>query len=96
MRKHVADPTPTVTFKNPTPEQAFLAKNNDREHTTRQLQPAWHLLHSHRDICSVGRLPRRALGSSSFSLPVVECALAEMEGRSTGATLGGLGRRAGA
>jgi len=38
------------------------------------------------------------LGSSSFSLPTVERALAEMEGASTGGTLGGLGlgKRAGA
>jgi dynein light intermediate chain 1 len=35
------------------------------------------------------------LGSSSFSLPAVERALAEMEGASSGTTLG-MGRRAGA
>jgi hypothetical protein len=79
----------------PTPEQDFLSKNYD-ENARR----------ADRDPRGIFRTPTDAsaapaaglvgpLGSSSFSLPTVERALAEMEG-SSGATLGGLGRRAGA
>ncbi|KAN0140374.1 Dynein light intermediate chain (DLIC) domain containing protein [Lactarius tabidus] len=88
-------PTPLPPLNNPTPEQDFLSKNYD-ENARR----------ADRDPRGIFRTPTDAsaapaaglvgpLGSSSFSLPTVERALAEMEG-SSGATLGGLGRRAGA
>jgi dynein light intermediate chain 1 len=91
-------PTPLPPLNNPTPEQAFLAKNYD-ENARR----------ADRDPRGIFRTPTDAsappsaglvgpLGSSSFSLPTVERALAEMEGSGAGASLGGLGlgRRAGA
>ncbi|KAF8261673.1 dynein 1 light intermediate chain [Lactarius quietus] len=88
-------PTPLPPLNNPTPEQAFLSKNYD-ENARR----------ADRDPRGIFRTPNDAsapptaglvgpLGSSSFSLPTVERALAEMEGSSGGATLG-LGRRSGA
>ena len=81
-------PSPLPPLNNPTPEQAFLAKNYD-ENARR----------ADRDPRGIFRTPTDAsaapaaglvgpLGASSFSLPTVERALAEMEG--------GLGRRAGA
>ncbi|KAH9036025.1 dynein light intermediate chain-domain-containing protein [Lactarius deliciosus] len=91
-------PTPLPPLNNPTPEQAFLAKNYD-ENARR----------ADRDPRGIFRTPTDAsappaaglvgpLGSSSFSLPTVERALAEMEGSSAGTSLGGLGlgKRAGA
>jgi len=88
-------PTPLPPLNNPTPEQAFLSKNYD-ENARR----------ADRDPRGIFRTPTDAsapapgivgpLGSSSFSLPTVERALAEMEGASAGATLGGGLRRAGA
>jgi hypothetical protein len=88
-------PAPLPPLNNPTPEQAFLLKNYD-ENARR----------ADRDPRGIFRTPTDAsappaaglvgpLGSSSFSLPTVERALAEMEGASSGATLGGGLRRAG-
>ncbi|KAF8258590.1 hypothetical protein EI94DRAFT_1774165 [Lactarius quietus] len=85
---------PTPALNNPTPEQAFLSKNYD-ENARR----------ADRDPRGIFRTPNDAsapptaglvgpLGSSSFSLPTVERALAEMEGSSGGATLGSADARA--
>jgi dynein light intermediate chain 1 len=82
-------PAPFPPLNNPTPEQAFLLKNYD-ENARR----------ADRDPRSIFRTPTDAsappaaglvgpLGLSSFSLPTVERALAEMEGSSSGATPGG-------
>ncbi|KAH9983550.1 DLIC-domain-containing protein [Russula compacta] len=93
-------PTPLPPFNNPTPEQAFLAKNYD-ENARRADRDPRGMFRSPVDASA----PPAAglvgpLGSSSFSLPAVERALAEMEGGGgSGVTLGagmGLGRRAGA
>ncbi|KAI9457300.1 dynein light intermediate chain-domain-containing protein [Russula earlei] len=92
-------PTPLPQFNNPTPEQAFLAKNYD-ENTRRADRDPRGMFRSPVDTSA----PPTAglvgpLGSTSFSLPTVERALAEMEGGSTGTTLGvgmGFSKRAGA
>ena len=74
-------PNPLPPLNNPTPEQAFLTKNYD-ENARR----------ADRDPRGIFRTPTDAsaapaaglvgpLGASSFSLPTVERALAEMEGR---------------
>jgi len=88
-------PTPLPSFNNPTPEQAFLSKNYD-ENARRADRDPRGMFRSPVDATA----PPAAglvgpLGSSSFSLPAVERALAEMEGGSSSTTLG-VGRRAGA
>ncbi|KAN0140383.1 hypothetical protein V8E53_001592 [Lactarius tabidus] len=91
--KHTANPAPTS--QQPHTRTRFPLQELRRE-----------LRRADRDPRGIFRTPTDAsaapaaglvgpLGSSSFSLPTVERALAEMEG-SSGATLGGLGRRAGA
>ena len=88
-------PTLLPPINNPSPEQAILTKNYD-ENARR----------ADRDPRSIFRTPTDAsapraaglvepLGSSSFSLPTVERALAKMEASSMEVTLGGL-RRGGA
>jgi dynein light intermediate chain 1 len=73
-------PTPLPPFNNPTPEQAFLAKNYD-ENARRADRDPRGIFRSPVDPSA----PPAAglvgpLGSSTFSLPAVERALAEMEG----------------
>ena len=90
LSKHM-QPMPLPPLNNPTPEQAFLAKNYDEN--------ARHADHDPRGIFltpTVASAPPAArlvgaLGLSSFSLPTAKRVLAEMEGRS----MGGL-RRGGA
>ncbi|KAH9967043.1 dynein light intermediate chain-domain-containing protein [Lactifluus volemus] len=98
-------PNSLLPLNNPTPEQAFLAKNYD-ENARRADRDPRGIFRSPVDPSA----PPAAglvgpLGSSSFSLPTVERALAEMEGGggsgggSGAATLSagvGLGRRSGA
>jgi dynein light intermediate chain 1, cytosolic len=95
-----SQPTPLPPLNNPTPEQAFLSKNYDES-----------ARRADRDPRGIFRSPVDAsappaaglvgpLSSSSFSLPTVERALAEMESGGSGATTlsagMSLGKRAGA
>jgi len=86
-------PTPLPPLNNPTPEQAFLAKNYDENARRADRDPRGAFLRSPVDASA----PPAAglvgpLGPSSFSLPTVERALAEMEGSGMGTTLG-VGKR---
>jgi len=87
-------PTPLPPFNNPTPEQAFLAKNYDENARRTDRDPRG----AFRSPVEASAPPAAGLvgplGSSSFSLPTVERALAEMEGIGTGTTLG-VGKRGG-
>ncbi|KAH9988414.1 dynein light intermediate chain-domain-containing protein [Russula vinacea] len=87
-------PTPLPPFNNPTPEQAFLAKNYD-ENARRADRDPRGIFRSPVDssVPTAGLVG--PLGSSTFSLPAVERALAEMEGSGSGGGGGGGGRRAG-
>ncbi|KAN0140389.1 hypothetical protein V8E53_001598 [Lactarius tabidus] len=82
-------PTPLLTLNKPTPEQAFLAKNYDENAQSADRDPRGNF------FCTPTDASAGPLRSSSFPLPTVERALAETEGRSTGATLGGPERRVG-
>ena len=67
------DPAPTPN--NPTPDQAFFAKNYDENAPTANLAVSSALPQTH---------PHRSLqGASSYSLATVERALAEIEGSNT-------------
>lgn len=84
-------PAPLPPLNNPTPEQAFLAKNYD-ENARRADRDPRGIFRTPTDASAPAAGLVGPLGSSSFSLPTVERALAEMEGN----TVGGLGKRAGA
>ena len=88
IREHSADPA--LTHNNPTPEQAFLVKNYDKN-ARREDRNRRGIVRTSTNVSAppVAGLVG-PLGSSSFSLPMVERALAEIEGSSTGATLRGL------
>jgi len=90
-------PTPLPPLNNPTPEQAFLAKNYDENARRADRDPRGIFLTPTDASAAPPTGLVGPLGSSSFSLPTVERAMAEMEGSGgTGASLGGLslGRRA--
>lgn len=80
-----APPLPPIT--NPTPEQAFLAKNYD-ENSKKPNQDPRTAFRSPTENAAAGIVG--PLGSSSFNLPTVERALTEME-----AGMGGAGAGAG-
>ncbi|KAI0258485.1 dynein light intermediate chain-domain-containing protein [Gloeopeniophorella convolvens] len=69
-------PPPLPPLNNPTPEQAFLAKNYD-ENARRADRDPRGIFRSPTDAPAAGLVG--PLGASSFSLPTVERALAEME-----------------
>ncbi|TFY82754.1 hypothetical protein EWM64_g1248 [Hericium alpestre] len=77
-----AKPPPLPPFNNPTPEQAFLAKNYDENSKKGDRDPRG-MFRNPTETSTAGIVG--PLGSSSFSLPNVERALSEMEG---GAGLG--------
>jgi len=85
----------STAWNSRTPEQAFLAKNygENARHADRDPRGIFRTLNA--SVPPAASLVN-PLGSSSFSLPTVERALAEMEGASSGATLGDGLRRAGA
>ncbi|KAF9480672.1 dynein 1 light intermediate chain [Pholiota conissans] len=70
-------PPPLPPFNNPTPEQAFLAKNYDEKKSDRDPRGAFR---NPQDFAGGGAAGIVGpMGSSSFSLPNVERALTEME-----------------
>ncbi|KAF8204656.1 dynein 1 light intermediate chain [Pholiota molesta] len=70
-------PPPLPPFNNPTPEQAFLAKNYDEKKSDRDPRGAFR---NPQDFVGGGTAGIVGpMGSSSFSLPNVERALTEME-----------------
>jgi dynein light intermediate chain 1, cytosolic len=69
-------PTPLPPISNPTPEQAFLAKNYD-ENSKKPLDPRSAFRNPADENTTAGIVG--PLGSSSFNLPNVERALTEME-----------------
>ncbi|KAA1473378.1 dynein 1 light intermediate chain [Dentipellis sp. KUC8613] len=77
-----AKPPPLPPFNNPTPEQAFLAKNYDENSKKPDRDPRG-AFRNPAETTGAGIVG--PLGSSSFNLPNVERALSEMEG---GAGLG--------
>ncbi|KAI0065700.1 hypothetical protein BV25DRAFT_1879543 [Artomyces pyxidatus] len=70
-------PTPLPPVNNPTPEQAFLAKNYD-ENSRRTDRDPRGIFRTPTETSTAGLVG--PLGSSSFALPNVERALTEMEG----------------
>ncbi|PPQ79491.1 hypothetical protein CVT25_003373 [Psilocybe cyanescens] len=78
-------PPPLPPFNNPTPEQAFLAKNYDENSKKGDRDPRG-AFRNPQDFAGAAAGIVGPLGSSSFSLPNVERALTEME---TG--MGGVG-----
>ncbi|KAH9482492.1 Cytoplasmic dynein 1 light intermediate chain 2 [Psilocybe cubensis] len=78
-------PPPLPPFNNPTPEQAFLAKNYDENSKKGDRDPRG-AFRNPQDFAGAAAGIVGPLGSSSFSLPNVERALSEME---TG--VGGIG-----
>ncbi|KAH9833682.1 dynein light intermediate chain-domain-containing protein [Rhodofomes roseus] len=72
-----AKPPPLPPFNNPTPEQAFLARNYDENSKKPDRDPRGAFRNPNENIAAgiVG-----PMGSSSFTLPNVERALTEMEG----------------
>ena len=77
-------PIPLVTLNSPTPEQAFLAKNHNKNARCVDRDPRG-ILRIHKCV-SAGLVG--PLDSSSFPLPTVERKLAEMNGSGTCAALG--------
>ncbi|GBE79865.1 DLIC-domain-containing protein [Sparassis latifolia] len=77
-----AKPPPLPPFNNPTPEQAFLAKNYDENSKKPDRDPRGAFRNPNESVAAgiVG-----PMGSSSFNLPNVERALTEMEGGVGGA-----------
>jgi len=75
---------PLPPFNNPTPEQAFLAKNYDENSKKSDRDPRG-AFRNPQDGAAAGIVG--PLGSSSFSLPNVERALSDME--SMGGPVGG-------
>lgn len=71
-------PTPFPPFNNPTPEQAFLAKNYDENAKKPDRDPRG-AFRNPADLTSAAAGIVGPLGSSSFSLPTVERALTDME-----------------
>ncbi|KDR84036.1 hypothetical protein GALMADRAFT_236631 [Galerina marginata CBS 339.88] len=71
-------PPPLPPFNNPTPEQAFLAKNYDENAKKSDRDPRG-VFRDARDFAGASAGIVGPLGSSSFSLPNVERALSEME-----------------
>lgn len=69
-------PTPLPPISNPTPEQAFLAKNYD-ENSKKPNQDPRSAFRNPTENAAAGIVG--PLGSSSFNLPNVERALTEME-----------------
>lgn len=84
-----AKPPPLPPFNNPTPEQAFLAKNYDENSKKSDRDPRG-AFRNPQDFASAAAGIVGPLGSSSFSLPNVERALSEME-TGVGGTSTGLG-----
>lgn len=83
-------PTPFPPFNNPTPEQAFLAKNYDENAKKPDRDPRG-AFRNPADLTAAAAGIVGPLGSSSFSLPAVERALTDMEigiggGSGSGAT----------
>ncbi|KAH9938017.1 dynein light intermediate chain [Fomitopsis serialis] len=72
-----AKPPPLPPFNNPTPEQAFLAKNYDENSKKPDRDPRG-AFRNPTDNVAAGIVG--PMGSSSFNLPNVERALTEMEG----------------
>lgn len=70
-------PPPLPPFNNPTPEQAFLAKNYDENSKKPDRDPRGAFRNPNESV-SAGIVG--PMGSSSFNLPTVERALTEMEG----------------
>ena len=70
-------PVPLPPFNNPTPEQAFLAKNYDENAKKPDRDPRG-AFRNPADLTGAAGIVG-PLGSSSFSLPNVERALTEME-----------------
>ena len=88
-------PHPLPPFNNPTPEQAFLAKNYDENAKKTDRDPRG-AFRNPQDFAGAGAAGIVGpLGSSSFSLPNVERALSEMEA-GVGVSGGGAGAGAGA
>ncbi|KAF8076732.1 dynein light intermediate chain-domain-containing protein [Lyophyllum atratum] len=71
-------PPPLPPFNNPTPEQAFLAKNYDENAKKPDRDPRG-AFRNPTDLTGASAGIVGPLGSSSFSLPNVERALTEME-----------------
>ncbi|KAG5340423.1 hypothetical protein C0989_001663 [Termitomyces sp. Mn162] len=71
-------PPPLPPFNNPTPEQAFLAKNYDENAKKPDRDPRG-AFRNPTDLTSASAGVVGPLGSSSFDLPTVERALTEME-----------------
>ncbi|KAF9462076.1 dynein light intermediate chain-domain-containing protein [Collybia nuda] len=71
-------PTPLPPFNNPTPEQAFLAKNYDENAKKPDRDPRG-AFRNPADLAAAAAGIVGPLGSSSFNLPNVERALTEME-----------------
>lgn len=71
-------PTPLPPFNNPTPEQAFLAKNYDENAKKPDRDPRG-AFRNPADLTAAAAGIVGPLGSSSFNLPNVERALTEME-----------------
>ncbi|KAG6891686.1 hypothetical protein C0992_010089 [Termitomyces sp. T32_za158] len=71
-------PPPLPPFNNPTPEQAFLAKNYDENAKKPDRDPR-EAFRNPTDITGASAGVVGPLGSSSFNLPAVERALTEME-----------------
>ena len=84
-----AKPPPLPPFNNPTPEQAFLAKNYDENSKKSDRDPRG-AFRNPQDFAGAAAGIVGPLGSSSFSLPNVERALSEME-TGIGGTSTGLG-----
>jgi dynein light intermediate chain 1 len=77
--KHlIQQPTPLPPFNNPTPEQAFLAKNYDENAKKPDRDPRG-AFRNPADLTAAAAGIVGPLGSSSFNLPNVERALTEME-----------------
>jgi len=83
----LAKPPPLPPFNNPTPEQAFLARNYDENSKKSDRDPRG-AFRNPQDFAGAAAGIVGPLGSSSFNLPNVERALSEMEigigGTSTG------------
>jgi dynein light intermediate chain 1 len=73
-----SQPHPLPPFNNPTPEQAFLAKNYDENSKKTDRDPRG-AFRNPQDFAGASAGIVGPLGSSSFSLPNVERALSEME-----------------
>lgn len=71
-------PPPLPPFNNPTPEQAFLAKNYDENSKKSDRDPRG-AFRNPADLAGASAGIVGPLGSSSFNLPNVERALSEME-----------------